>query len=69
MDNRVAHNINIAKLIGVLSEILSMGNTFVDVMIDNELVIRLKASRKEREEEKEDGEDYIPEGTDLTDFT
>lgn len=70
MNNRIAHNINIANLIGALSEILHMGNTFVDVMIDDDLTIRLRGSKKEDKiREEEEGEDPLSEETDLTDFT
>lgn len=44
MDNRVAHNIHIPNLIGALSELLSAGNVYVDIMIDDELTVRLRKS-------------------------
>lgn len=67
MNNRVAHNISIANLIGALSELMTSGNTWVDIMIDNEFTLRLRGSSIKREIENKN--DELPDWTDLDELT
>jgi len=65
--DRVAHNISIPSLIGILSDLMVEGNTVVDIMIDDELTIRLRGSIPG--EKKKKNEDNLPDWVNLTDLT
>ena len=55
MNSPIAHNIPIPELISALTDMMVNGNKYVDVLIDEEFILRLRGLKSLKDDRKKKG--------------